>query len=296
MEKCTLLLHFIIFGHQVPQPMHKIDFLSPVPIQDKVRIGSNYDGGYVVYNKVLADTDVLLNYGVGWETSFEEHFNELTGGSVLMFDPTLFGRYIVDYPYMFKHLLGLRFKRIYKHIAKRRFWSKKFKQLESKNIRYIQEGIATTKSNKYDTLASHIERFQLQDKQIFLKIDIEGGEFEIFEDAEIYKSLWHVNQMVLEFHDLNTRLHDVQRIMRRLSDDFELVHIHGNNYGPAFLIFDLLNEGKDNVVMPEAIEVTLVRKDKLDPADVLSKQWDYPTPGLDYPNNPDKEDYLLKFV
>lgn len=274
--------------------MNKIDFLSPVSIKGKVRIGSNYDGGYVVYGKALVEADVLLNYGVGWETSFEEHFNELTGRSVIMFDPTLFGRYIVDYPYMFRHLLGLRFKRIYKHIAKRRYWVKKFRQLEERHILYIQEGIATSKKEKYDTLAGHIARFQLQHKKIFLKMDIEGGEFEIFQDGEIYKSLSQVNQIVLEFHDLHIRMNDVRHIMERLSEDFELVHIHGNNYSPTFEIPD--DTDQETINMPEAIEVTLVRKNQLDPMDVLSRKSVYPTPGLDYPNNPDKEDYLLGFI
>lgn len=276
--------------------MKKIHFLSPIPIKGKVRIGSNYDGGYVVYGSALIESDVLLNYGVGWETSFEEHFNKLTGRSVIMFDPTLFGKYIVDYPYMFRHLLGLRFKRIYKHISKRRFWVKKFKQFEARNILFVQEGIAVAKKDRYDTLAGHIKRFKLQDKQILLKMDIEGGEYDIFNDGEIYKSLVQVNQIILELHDIGIgyRINDVMHIMDKLSENFELVHIHGNNYGELFTITD--KERKNEFLVPMAIELTLVRKDMIDPADVLSEQPVYPTPGLDYPNNPDKEDYSLNFV
>lgn len=31
-----------------------------------MRIGNNYDGGYVVYDGLLHETDLLISYDVGW--------------------------------------------------------------------------------------------------------------------------------------------------------------------------------------------------------------------------------------
>ena len=81
---------------------NKIAFLKPISIKKKIRIGRNHDGGYVFFERLLYEADILISYGVGWETSFEEHFNQITGKEVLMFDPTMHGSYMVDFIYLFK--------------------------------------------------------------------------------------------------------------------------------------------------------------------------------------------------
>jgi hypothetical protein len=72
------------------------DFLKPIRLNHMKRLGPNEDGGYVVYEKILNETDGCLTYGVGNEVRFEEHFNLITGKKVLMFDPTMFGRYMLS--------------------------------------------------------------------------------------------------------------------------------------------------------------------------------------------------------
>src|SRR5690606_7201655 len=157
--------------------MNKIDFLSPISIKNKTRIGRNLDGGYVVYNGTLPGTDRLMTYGVGWETSFEEDFNVRTGKPVLMFDPTLFeapGAYRSKYR---RYLKSLQCREARKYRRETRYWKNYLAVLQARQIQYVEEGISAEKNGQYDTLEHHIERFRLKNETLLLKIDIEGGEY-----------------------------------------------------------------------------------------------------------------------
>jgi hypothetical protein len=274
---------------------NNLDFLRPLPISNKVRLGRNRDGGYVVYNRLIPETDVLFTYGVGWEISFEEEFNKVTGKKVLMFDPTMVGTYLLEWKAIRKYLFTLRFSQIYKQITRGLFLYNKKKELDKKDINFVNEGISISKKDKYDSFASHLKKFNQQDKRILLKLDIEGGEFEIFQNDDIYNQLGNVNQLLIEFHDLKNRLREVKAIMDRLSEHFELVHIHANNAGHTFLLFDLEDEQTD-ILMPDLIEVTLVKKALIAAADKINIHPAYPVLELDYPNDPTRREILLKFI
>ena len=47
------------------------DFLIPLSITDKMRLGTEGDGGYVVYLLSLLTIDILMTYGIGWDINFE---------------------------------------------------------------------------------------------------------------------------------------------------------------------------------------------------------------------------------
>ena len=54
---------------------HIHDFLTELkpydlPIGDRIRLGSNGDGGYVLLNRGLQDVEVLYSYGVGANSDF----------------------------------------------------------------------------------------------------------------------------------------------------------------------------------------------------------------------------------
>ena len=97
----------------------------------------------------------------------------------------------------------------------------------------------------------------------------------MFGDEGFQKSLDQVVQIAIEFHDLQDRLGDLERLINRLSERFSIVHFHANNFGGVFEI-----QGKQ---MPHTIELTFVRNSFL-----KKKEPDLtpmPVDGLDYPNN-----------
>ena len=70
--------------------------------------------------------------------------------------------------------------------------------------------------------------------------------------------------------------------MEKLKDHFEIIHIHGNNH------FSKLDTG-----LPIILEITLLNK-KYAPKNVEYVS-NFPIKGLDYPNNPYKEDLIFNF-
>lgn len=270
-----------------------LQFLKPTPTSEKMRIGSNYDGGYVVYKPLVNKTDILITYGVGWDTSFEEHFNTITKARVIMFDPTLFGKYIFDGKYFLKLLSKLRLVETFEYVLFTIHCWITLRKFKRKGMKFVNEGLAKSPQEKYDTFGSHLKRYSVGEKEIMLKIDIECNEYEPLLSDEFYAALQNVNQIVIEFHDLKNRLRDLRTIVDRLLLDYHLIHTHGNNYGSTFRIFDSSTEL--DLIFPDTVELTFVRRTKIDERHRLTDELEYPEPGLDFPNNSTKADYKLQF-
>lgn len=271
-------------------------FLKPVHVRGKVRLGNDFDGGYVVYANILVDTDVLVSYGVGWDTTFEEEFNQITQKRVLMFDPTMYKNNPLDGDKLRRMFSKFKIKQAYDYIRAARQWGRLIKYLSSREVFFIAEGISNVSKGVYYTFSNHKERFSLSNGQLLLKIDIEGAEYSIFSDSNFYLLLQNVNQIIIEFHDLKNRYFEFKRIVRNLKSEYEIVHIHCNNYSDMFTMYDFKNEGRDNVNFSDVLEITFVRKDKIDENDLLDAKEIYPIKGLDFPNDPSKGEHILSFL
>lgn len=276
--------------------MKKLDFLRPVPLGEKIRVGRNWDGGYVLYRPLLDETDALVSYGVGWEISFEEHFSRLTSKTIVMFDPTMFGKYLADLKFVGTRLRELRLKPAAEHLCGVWRLYKARKRFLKRNIFFVNEGIAAARFGKYDTFAHHIERFNLKGKRILLKIDIEAAEYDIFQEGSIYDHLEQVNQLAIEFHDLKNRLQQAKTIVTKLKKDFLLAHIHPTNFGETFKIYDLETDGGNDMTIPDVLELLFVKKGKVRKEDLLDRPIEYPIAGIDFPSNPRKEEYAVNFI
>lgn len=274
--------------------MDALQFLRPISVKGKSRLGPEMDGGYVVYNRILKDTTALVTYGVGWEIGFEQHFSEQTGSKVLMFDPTMFGKYILDLKFLKELLTRFHIRSSFEYL--RNTWEvwHNLRHLRKQNIFFINEGLSFKKRAKFDTFNNHLERYNLSGEQILLKIDIEGDEFEIFEDPGTYQHLSNVNQLIIEFHDLRNQFSRFKYVIENLKIAYDIIHIHGNNWGGEFCFTDPANG--ENMTVPNVLEVTFVKRGKVIPADIVNENVPFPIEGLDYPNNPECSDLLLRFI
>ena len=93
------------------------------------------------------------------------------------------------------------------------------------------------------------------DKRVFLKIDIEGAEWDAFSDVPDH--LWsNVQGLAIEFHDLHRRAtHSrVVALVRKLNEHFVLYHVNGNNYQGSVRLFP----GKR---IPIALEASDIRRE-----------------------------------
>lgn len=117
-------------------------------------------------------------------------------------------------------------------------------------------------------------------KDVFLKMDIEGGELNwlSFVNKTI---LSKIKQMVIEFHNLDTKKNEVIEILKKINETHYLIHAHGNNYVHV------------KNLIPSVIELTFLRKTEFE---------NQPKPNtsvlplnIDYPNNKKIPDIDLNY-
>lgn len=193
-----------------------------------IRHGKSYDGGYIVATKAFEESDVLLGYGINSDNSFEDQFSVVYNKPSYGFD------------------CGIE------HIDSK-----------SKLFTLVRECIATdsflynksTSNNQATSFEQQLDKLNLKDKKLFIKMDIEGAEYNAFSD--IIKNKNNITGIALEIHfyDLeNTKraLH----LLRQLDKDFVLLHVHGNNSA----ISSGFTTSKTIGVVPSVIELSYINK------------------------------------
>lgn len=94
-------------------------------------------------------------------------------------------------------------------------------------------------------------------KHMILKMDIEGAEWSCFSNLQ-EKYLEQFDQLLLELHDMNNpyKYELITRVLDKLNQSHQLVHVHGNNND----VYTMVN----GLVMPNVIEVTYLKRDLCD--------------------------------
>lgn len=226
-------------------------------IEPKIRLGSKKDGGYVIADIPNAAYDCYVSAGVSNEESFSRDF--LQKYTIPTADCYAFDGTIEDYPWKF-----------------------------TTNIQFVKKNI----SNENTEITCNLKAIAKKYKNIFLKMDIESGEYTWINNMET-ELLQSFKQMVIEFHDVNTNftktpqrgLYFKQRCFKKVVDTHYVVHAHGNNFSTATVI--------DDNLVPNILEITYVRKN------LFSEQLPLNTINLpcelDKPNKAKKPDYSLNF-
>lgn len=229
-----------------------LELLKPKNVNHKkIRLGPKEDGGYVMPDIVLEKCSALFTYGVGYNWGYEEEFNLKYNKPVYMFD----------------------------HTVGQENWSKG-------DIHFYNEGLGF--GEKCKDVVEHYNELKIEG-DIFLKIDIEGAEYDYLLQTDISKLSTFTNGISLEIHwidDTNNRNKFIQ-VMDKLSSYYTLCHIHGNNWGGVWQY-----EGFD---VPKVLELSFINK-KLVEIEEDDNETAYPIEGLDVPNNPNQKDYLLEFI
>lgn len=251
---------------------------KPRSCQGLVRVGPREDGGYVISESILHNTEVLFGLGIAEDWRFEEEFQKKTGCSVVCFDHRITSvywrqRFELD---LIGFLCGRRFsrrsmKRMFKYFEYKRFFDGKIATHCQTMIGYPANGAR----NIHQLLATSGE------KKAFFKIDIEGWEYRIFDQLTEHSK--QIVGFVVEFHDVDLHRERISMLIESARKDFELVHIHANNLG-----------GTDPMGDPLVIEMTWTRRDLFTPG-YSQGGGRYPVPELDYPNCPLAEDIPISF-
>ena len=170
--------------------MNNKNLLEVYHFSDKIRLGTNADGGYVIC-KLEGNYDCYISCGVANEASFDKDFlnlyQNIEKSNCYAFDGT-----IKDYPYNF-----------------------------TKNITFIKKNINTFNDDKNTNLDNLINKYE----NIFLSIDIEGGEYPWILSLTENK-LQNFKQICIEFHGLNGNSHKTKYSDKiKCSEKFDLMKL-----------------------------------------------------------------------
>lgn len=157
---------------------------------DKLRIGSNNDGGYIICDIPNINYDLLLGCGIEQNLDFENEF--LSKYSTL------------DNCFVFDGTINI------------------IPECNSK-IKWIKKNISSKNSENTTNLHDYINKYN----NIFVKMDIEGYEIEWLETLSL-EQMNNISQLVIEFHyPYSVR---ESSIFNKLNKTHILLHLHANNY------------------------------------------------------------------
>ena len=241
-------------------------FCKPSATNDLIRLGPDFDGGYVLPRRIVDRSDFLLSMGLSNNWAFEEEFCSKANARVVIFDPS------VNLPFWLRDfcksviagISNLKMRYITNSLSYFRY--KKF--FDGTQNRHLQLAIGNG-SNGSVTLANAIALGKIT-KNTFLKIDIEGAEYLIFD--EIVQHATSFTGMAMELHHISSHIEEIGHFFGQLSTHWQLVHFHANDYAASA-------DGS----FSDAIEVTFINRTLLLPGEHLSFK-NLPLANLDFPN------------
>lgn len=217
--------------------------IRPIQLPDEIRLGSNYDGGYVVPRSTVNLTQSLISFGYGHDSNFERAFLRLSSNSkCFLFESSI----------TFHSIARNLFRALASKMKGRRsfpaFYLKcLIRYLQMKGTRrlvYLAKEVKAEKRSKNQVGISEVMKSYAVPGGTFIKMDIEGGEYEILAS----QSFKDVTAMVIEFHQISSKIKDFLFLTEKLKEIFYISHFHINN-------FSQVHNG-----IPDVMEMTFVNR------------------------------------
>ena len=143
---------------------------------DLIRVGRNFDGGYLVSRADAEVTDFIIGLGINDDWSFEENFRILKRVNVLAYDASVGQRFFVK-SILKSALRPWRLKSLYQRVRNFVNYQSFFLR---RGVRHLKkfvgfDSINTLPNNNHFVFMSSVFE-SVNYENIFLKIDIEGSE------------------------------------------------------------------------------------------------------------------------
>jgi len=270
--------------HQLSQRFElprSLVFLAPQDSGDLIRVGRPFDGGYVIPRRAIQSSKVLLSFGLSRDWSFEEHFARLNGNlTVHAYDHTVsLGVFIAEFfgtiPKILLFRKGVRTLLVRARVILSYLFF--FKSSDLSRRHHIEKLVGSTVDGEVSAdLAKSFSRLDPSEQLVFIKMDIEGSEYEVLKGIKPWVS--RITGMAIEFHDTGLRRAEFLCLVRQIMQDFQVVHFHGNNCAGL---------SSDN--LPESIEITFLSRLHFSVNSMETVQ-SLPRAGLDMPNDPKRMD------
>ena len=253
--------------------------LKPIFVNNKylTRLGPQRDGGYIIDKRIINKIDYIITCGLSDDWNFEKNFIKLNKKTiVLAYDHTVNlsfwkNRFIKDLInfFLLKKLSIWKIINILKYFDYLSFFGQKHKHFKLK---------VGNKNRKNKII--NIQNIIKNKKNILLKVDIEGGEYEILDDIKFYSK--RINCLIIEFHEIKKNLKKIYNFVDKIKD-LKSIHIHGNNINKL-----------DKYGYPYAIEITFINIKRLKYEKKINSK-KYPISGLDFPSVKRNDDVKINF-
>ena len=249
----------------------KLNFLIPIKVSKLIRLGRNFDGGYLVCSNVLNKCNNLITLGVGDDTSFERDFIKRSfKNKIFLYD------YSVNY-FLFIKIIFKYFRRFLTFRSNTRALIYSFnnfinfiKLLSNKNVKFFKKKIVSKPIKKNEISLKEV--FSSSNKNNLLKVDIEGYEYEIIKD--ILQNSKKIQMLIIEFHSINADLQRFITKIKSLQKKFTIIHLHANNY----------QQPKKTDLFYDVIEISFVNKFNLKTksSNKFKYRYKFPIPNKDF--------------
>ena len=222
--------------------------LRPFVLKDQVRIGSRYDGGYVLPERLLANSNKLISIGINLDWCFElDVLERFPGMSIISFDYTTRLSYTLWWGISrFFYSPISRKKRHVKAILKPISY---IRYISNRRVQHFSKFIGTEPGDKFTNPGEIFARIGPKES-VLLKIDIEGGEYTVLDSLLDYHRL--ITGMIIEFHEIPQDPARFFEQVERIKQHYKITHIHVNNV-----------TGVSQENLPYFLEMTFVRSDFL---------------------------------
>ena len=213
----------------------------------KVRIGRNQDGGYILLND-FENIKIAYSFGINNEISFDK---DLADKNIDIF--------------MYDHTID---------------------RLPFQNKRFHWKKIGLTgkigKINNKKTIQELMnENGHINEKNMILKIDIEGEEWDVLDNIST-DILTKFKYIIVEFHFNNKFASYYLKVFTKINRSHQIFHLHCNNFG-TLIYFE------DSIIC-NALEISFIIKEN----NKFVEYKDYfPIKNIDYKNNKNKTDFNL---
>jgi hypothetical protein len=272
--------------------IYDIEKYHPINLDDLIRLGNKFDGGYVISKRQIQKTDILLSFGVNDDWSFEIDFERIKHVKIFAYDYSVsksckYNELRDNIGCMLGYVLVLRRSKV------KETWRRIKKIIEEQNKLYgyfqkkhdkcfIPKYLDEHDDDKNISFNSIFNELKCNNElSIFIKMDIEGAEYRTLPHLMPYFD--KINGIVVEFHELD-KPDKFEEISDLLLKYFYVAHVHANNYGGHII----------NSMLPKVIEITFINKNMLSKENKLSSH-DYPLKGFDFPNDRTLDDIKILF-
>jgi len=205
-----------------------------------IRIGSIRDGGYYVTKRLVEDSDFLISAGISYNVEFEKDFKEINPACKIILIDGSFNLLT----YLLRPFYWFFFKRSY-----------------VKNIGGLVDMIILKSQTKFIkkfigiengiTLTQIFNTYIKNEKNGYLKFDIEGSEYNLLDEVLLFKE--KIIGLSIEFHDVTNHITEVNGFINKL--EMDMIGFNINEIG-----------GLSDNEIPNTIELSFADKKYTNPS------------------------------